>query len=199
MESRVCFLKEDRKVYCTDGGSLNEVLVPTGKEFVKIKAGSGQFACAQSSDHELFCFGDDNRNTQQGQRLTPNIDLNGTKVIGGVGFPVTGRVLEYGVGARHACATMLLVLDGIRITEDLYCWGDNSQGQVTGIAGGSANQPVKKFSATSSTTEIVAGDRHTCMLDRGSISCWGDAAAQGQDQFNAINGSKNPILPFAYR
>jgi alpha-tubulin suppressor-like RCC1 family protein len=198
LQSRVCFLKEDRKVYCTAGGALNEVLVPTAKEFVKIKAGSGQFACAQSSDHELFCFGDNNRNTQQGQRLTPDFDLDGTKVIGGVGFPVTGRVLEYGVGARHACATMLVV-DGARITEDLYCWGDDTQGQVRGSAGDSANQPVKKSSATSSTTEIVAGDGHTCILDRGSISCWGDAAAQGQDQINAVNGSKNPILPLVYR
>jgi hypothetical protein len=93
----------------------------------------------------------------------------------------------------------MLVVDGARITEDLYCWGDDTQGQVRGSAGDSANQPVKKSSATSSTTEIVAGDGHTCILDRGSISCWGDAAAQGQDQINAVNGSKNPILPLVYR
>ena len=73
-------------------------------------------------------------------------------------------------GYRHSCA---VVENG-----SVYCWGDNSNGQLgTGNTNlGSSNTPVQvaSFGNGRTATEISAGIWHTCaILDNGSVSCWG--------------------------
>ena len=67
-----------------------------------------------------------------------------------------------------------------RSTGTLFCWGDNSNGQLgTGTALVSSDTPVA-VSATGNFVALSAGAYHTCALDNvGAAVCWGaDYAGQ---------------------
>jgi len=78
---------------------------------------------------------------------------------------VPGTVIRVSVGMEHACA---LVSGG-----DIYCWGDNSRGQL-GRPGASSATPVKVSGGFAFQT-LSAGQMHTCGVETGSgaIGCWG--------------------------
>lgn len=74
--------------------------------------------------------------------------------------------LQVSVGAGHSCA---LVADG-----KVYCWGDNSAGQL----GDGSYRSRQRPSALRSSAQLVAissGTSHACGIDReGQLWCWGD-------------------------
>jgi len=78
---------------------------------------------------------------------------------------VPGTVLRVSVGQEHACA---LVNNG-----DIYCWGDNSRGQL-GRPGASSATPVK-VSGGIEFQSLSAGQMHTCGIETGTgaVGCWG--------------------------
>ena len=69
------------------------------------------------------------------------------------------------VGAEHACALLT--------THDVYCWGDNTHGQL-GRSGGASATPVLVSGGYLFTT-LSAGADHTCAVEAGTgaIGCWG--------------------------
>ena len=69
------------------------------------------------------------------------------------------------VGSEHACALLS--------TGEVYCWGDNTYGQL-GRAGAASATPVKVSGGFSFST-LSAGEFHTCAVEVGSgaIGCWG--------------------------
>jgi hypothetical protein len=76
------------------------------------------------------------------------------------------------IGEIHSCA----VADAGQI----YCWGDNSFGQLGD--GGRVSRPfaVRAVTGTESFTQVVAGRAHTCALTTtGTTYCWG---ANGEAQ-----------------
>lgn len=81
---------------------------------------------------------------------------------------VCRRPLKVSAGADHTCA---LIAGG-----DIYCWGNNTVGQVGNGAVGQPATNIEKvalpFGATA--TDIVAGTRQTCALTTfGQVFCWG--------------------------
>lgn len=70
------------------------------------------------------------------------------------------------VGSEHACALLS--------TGDVYCWGDNTYGQL-GRTGASSVSPVKVSGGFIFST-LSAGEFHTCAVEAGSgaIGCWGN-------------------------
>lgn len=69
------------------------------------------------------------------------------------------------VGWEHACALVT--------TGDVYCWGDNTYGQL-GRAGAASATPVLVSGGFTFTT-LSAGLFHTCAVEAGTgaVGCWG--------------------------
>ncbi len=77
-----------------------------------------------------------------------------------------GAATRVGVGGNHACALLT--------TGDVYCWGDNSVGEL-GRPGDSSPTPVLVSGGFTFVT-LSVGSGHTCAIEAGSgaIGCWGD-------------------------
>jgi alpha-tubulin suppressor-like RCC1 family protein len=92
--------------------------------------------------------------------------------------PVTSPFLidaiQVAAGDRHTCA--------IRKDRNVYCWGDNSKGQLGTTAPGGDKKPLRVANLTN-VHAIAAGANHTCALtipgifaQGGLVFCWGDNA-----------------------
>jgi alpha-tubulin suppressor-like RCC1 family protein len=76
-------------------------------------------------------------------------------------------VSRIAVGVTHTCA----VTHGGR----LFCWGDNSSGQLgNGSSGGAQPLPVRAL--LDGVTDVAGGWYFTCAVSRGDVYCWGDNA-----------------------
>ncbi|MFH2009792.1 MAG: hypothetical protein ABI333_24570 [bacterium] len=72
-------------------------------------------------------------------------------------------------GARHTC--------GLSIGGDVYCWGNNEQGQLGLGHRETVGRPFR-VPSTVKFTRIAAGAGSTCAIDRrGDLWCWGGLAA----------------------
>ncbi len=103
--------------------------------------------------------------------------------------PMRGKhVDKVSVGATHACA----------IAEaSVYCWGDNSHGQLGNRSNTDSAGPVKvDISGALKQKEIIdisAGDNFTCALaSDGLVVCWG-YGAYGQLGNNGTASSSSPV------
>ena len=69
-------------------------------------------------------------------------------------------------GKSHSCA----VMEG-----DVYCWGDNTHGQLGTGNTTSSIQPVRVNFPVSpaAATDVSVGDNHTCAVVNGRAYCWG--------------------------
>lgn len=72
-------------------------------------------------------------------------------------------------GGQHTCA--------VRESDGrAFCWGDDSDGQVSGVPGPDANAPVAVGGVPDGVTSIAAGVAHTCAVVSGAVHCWGSPA-----------------------
>lgn len=94
------------------------------------------------------------------------------------------KVTKVSVGAKHVCALA---------NASVYCWGDNSSGQL-GRSGGDSSVPVAVNLSSSSALlgkeviDISASDNYTCALaSDGGVACWGNNqyGQLGNGSFNA--------------
>lgn len=91
------------------------------------------------------------------------------KEVSGVGNNVSGWT-KLAVGESHTCAT-LPTGSG---TEGLYCWGDNTNGQVGRSVASAPNSPAPYLlDDTRTWTALSAGYAHTCGISSGALYCWG--------------------------
>ena len=83
----------------------------------------------------------------------------------------SGALQSMAMGEDHTCV--------INVDRDLYCWGDNSDGQLgTGNTNNRATPtPVSKSGVLSGLTilSVSASESHTCVLASDNYAyCWGD-------------------------
>lgn len=129
----------------------------TTLSFRAISAGDSH-TCALTTAGAAWCWGN-NEFGQLGIGSSGNVSLKPALVLGGITFN------SISAGARHTCA--------IDTTSNVYCWGDNSGGQLgLGVSGGNNFVPTA-LPGASGYTAISAGFVHNCGISAGTVRCWG--------------------------
>jgi alpha-tubulin suppressor-like RCC1 family protein len=170
----VCFGANDSGQVGIPGGNGDIVMTPTAvgiSGVVQVTVGA-QHACALKSDSSVWCWGD-NSADQLGNGTPGGMTWIPQRVANGL-----NGVVQISAGAHHTCA---LRNDGI-----VWCWGDNSFGQLGNGSGGpdapytdkQANVPVGVAlwgGALHNARSIAAGSATTCLSDSTKqVWCWGD-------------------------
>ncbi|MBT0771682.1 hypothetical protein KIH74_22270 [Kineosporia sp. J2-2] len=178
-------------------GSNSSVSVPTrvvvtgvsGDRWLSLDAGLNA-TCGIRSDGTLWCWGAQSQgvlgNGTAGTYLNRPTQVSG----GGTDWD------DVQVGSNeHAC--------GMRVSHALYCWGNNSAGQIgTGTSGGTRPSPTlvtgswagrTTGTATGLAAGYAVGHTHTCALDTGGVLwCWGSG---GDRQFGLPSSSADSPAP----
>lgn len=166
-----CALQNNGEVYCW-GDNLNyqlgslgndsgiPKLVPNLNNVISISAG-GQHTCALKKNGSVQCWG---LNTF-GQLGIP-IQVNQPRIASLKEIKELKNIKSISLGENHSCA-----LDNLG---DIYCWGDNSEGQLLTNQISESALPIKN-NYISKISMISSGNQHICALHlKGEVFCWGD-------------------------
>lgn len=151
-------------------------------------AAGGRHTCMIRPSGRVFCFGA-NGNGQLGNGTT------NTNPFGGKGIPEAvswGGITEptsiaVAAGAAHTCV--------IATGGAVYCWGDNSSGQLGDGTTTSHPSPVAVRSVPANATGLALGRDHSCaiLVDR-SVKCWGGARRLGDGTSNSSVDAVNVLF-----
>jgi alpha-tubulin suppressor-like RCC1 family protein len=147
-------------------------------------AAGGDTTCGVYGDlanigtHFVHCWGRNGNGQATAPAMTPTTD----QVTPGPAIEVDvngvpnrlSQVKALVVGSSHACA----IGRADAIIDKVYCWGDNSAGQLSGA--GVAPKAIE-VAGQGNAIELVTGGSQTCA--RGAVtdwSCWGTGSFDGQ-------------------
>lgn len=198
-----CASLEDRTTRCwgnnergqlgigTAGGAA-PTPVPTMADHVVFLTARGDHTCAIGEDQALRCWGD-NSHAQLG-----------IGTLGGV-MPVPAEVdVISGVVTAATGETFTCAAGSVSNVGALYCWGDNSLGQLgVGIGLPSTDIPTDRvLGLTSQNLEaLCAGQAHACAaLGDGNLQCWGSNAYNqlGSASAGGVEGTPVSTKPLDY-
>ena len=165
--AHTCGITADGTAYCwgaNDVGALGDSTttshyVPTpvagGLKFAAIGAGA-LHTCAISVTGEAYCWG-----ANLGGRLG---DSSGAYQQNSPSAVHSAGVLFSSIsgGYNHTCA--------VATTGQIYCWGDNSNGQVGPNGGAEVDVPVL---VGLTGTSVATGGWHSCATTATGVYCWG--------------------------
>ena len=139
--------------------------------FTAIAAGR-QFTCGVTETQQVRCWG---RNDA--------LQLGSAGAATGLSRAIGASLLATRVatGRAHACALEVG-------TGAVWCWGDNSRGQLGRGATGAAALPAVVPALGAAATDVAVGDDHTCaLLVTGRLECWGanESGQVGNDNADA--------------
>ncbi len=134
---------------------------------VEMVSAGGEHTCAVvMPDRHVYCWGDN----QQGQLGLPAtadaheipVQIHIPDPNGGGDIPLI--LDQVAAGNRHTC--------GFRFADNqVYCWGDNTFGQLGRPE--SSPHPVPVPFSEVGMNSIQAGDNHTCVMSTSGVFCWG--------------------------
>jgi alpha-tubulin suppressor-like RCC1 family protein len=143
--------------YCAAGSDTCSSMPPAPIGFTAVAAGA-DFACALDVDHVRWCWGNNAHHV-----VDPSDAAMFVYPTRGSGGEPAWASLS--AGRDHACG-----LAG----GDLWCWGGNEDGQVTGKISGDVSAPVQIAAMGVTTwTAVSAGVDDTCAIGNGHLFCWG--------------------------
>jgi len=207
-----CAIATNGQAYCwgeSDGGAVGNgsanvtepvpiaVVTPSGEAgFTVVSAGGeeatalpgGQshfFTCGVgSTTGTVYCWGD-NSSGQLGNSSVAGLSLTPVPIIAPAG--VTFAIVTAGRG--HACALTTM--------GDLYCWGDNTYGQLGNGTTTASTTPVPVTTPVGlSFSSVSAGGAHTCAIasapDPNTAYCWG-ANSRGQLGNGTTDDQRRPV------
>jgi alpha-tubulin suppressor-like RCC1 family protein len=137
------------------------------------------YSCALKSDGTVWCWGA-NEHSQLGDNTTTE-EHQPVKVL----FPaLPSTIAGIAAGDYHACAWLT--------NGDVWCWGDNSAGQMGSSSPATQPTPVQ-ITTLANVRELVAGNGFTCARDAtNAVGCLGGhVAGILGDGMNA--GSTTPV------
>jgi len=159
----------------TAGGTsstFSTVSQPGGFEFIALGGGANHVCGVGfngSSAYNVYCWGSDS--DEQLGNGTPTGNQTSFQAASTGVFTQSGVVV--GAGDKHTCAAG----SGGSVT-DLYCWGNNTPGQL-GLTGGTKDTPTKLAAVTGASgwDKLAVGAMHTCATDdtKKELYCWGEA------------------------
>ena len=198
-EQHACGITDDGQAWCWGSNAYgqlgNSALDPTvgwtspqpvegSTVFTAISAGRAH-TCAIDDNRRVWCWGA-NRFGQLGN------GSNGEVQFTPVQIGTIGGVHTIGAGGDHTCA-------GVdNESPDVYCWGDNRQGQVgIGSALASFSSPTRvNVPDQLRGYDVAVGGRHSCVVAGPNnalrVYCWG---ANDLGQLGDLNaaGSQIPV------
>ncbi len=146
---------------------------PPGEEFeslpgsVRHLALGHEHGCVVLDTEDIYCFGSDELGQWGDGSDTPSEGSAGV-----VQLPPHEAVLGLSAARNHTCALLQ-----IGNSEQVLCWGDNSEGQSGGMEGTDPVLDPPRAVANLSPGDYVAlaiADRHGCVVDgEGRLFCWG--------------------------
>jgi len=130
------------------------------------------------------CWGDDSYG-QLGNNTTGGTPISSpVTVVTSGGFQFSG-VLQIEVGSSHSCA---------RRSQDVYCWGRNTAGQLGNGLTNNATPYAVPVSGLTATAQIALGGHHSCArLASGEVRCWG-ANEAGQLGDGTQDNRSTPVI-----
>lgn len=168
--NHACARKQDGTASCWGNGFSGQLgdhkLMPSaepvasaaaGASIVEIAAG-GIHTCARRADGTLWCWGgNDSGELGDGTMMGR---LSGAQVA-----PLGTTVAQVAAGTGHTCV--------LKQDRTLWCWGDNTWGQLGDGTRMNSAHPVRVMSVPSAA-QISAAKEHTCAVDQaGAAWCWG--------------------------
>lgn len=148
-----------------------------------ISAGSSH-SCSLTYSGEVYCWGD---NTFGKLGNNSIVSTNkAVKVVGAGGVGTLAGVTYLSSGYRHSCSVAI---------GSVYCWGNNSNGQLGINSTLSMGAPVQTKGVNASgylsgVSKVVSGKAHSCALKDGNVYCWG-SNSNGQLGANIGSGQVN--------
>ena len=113
-------------------------------------------------DAQAWCW-DWNDNGQLGDGTTTDSSTP-VKVTRAAGV-LEGKVdTDIAIGNAHTCSVS---------SGEVYCWGDNDQGQLGNGTQTDSSVPIKVTGLPGVATQVVATDKTTCAIVSGDVWCWG--------------------------
>jgi alpha-tubulin suppressor-like RCC1 family protein len=151
----------------TDGqlgdGTTTVRLTPRGvaglASGVRAVTAGGEHTCAVTTGGSVKCWGNNNSFQLSDGTL---LDRSSPVDVLGLG----SGVLAVTAGGQHTCA----VTSGGAV----FCWGNNSYGQLGDGTTGNQSTPVDVVGLVSGVRSVTAGAEHTCAVTSGgAVKCWG--------------------------
>jgi alpha-tubulin suppressor-like RCC1 family protein len=165
----VSVLRQPAGVTCTAGtqgvGTLTTATITIALSCGNIIAAGESHTCALTSGGAVHCWG-----ANQFGQLGDGSTVSSTSAVAVAGLP--GGVVSIAAGGASTCA-----LTG---TGDVWCWGDNSAGQLGNGTFTPASVPLEVLNSAGSAplggvVGISVGQDHTCAVTgAGAALCWGD-------------------------
>ena len=165
-----CGIKESSGLYCWGANSITGHL-GTGEPGdqhspTRIDADAWRdveladlHACAIKEEGSLWCWGA-NVYGQLGTGMSGHADTPTREAT------LSSDWEQVAVGSKHSC--------GLKTDGSLWCWGDNSYGQLGTGDTDNRNQPIQESTGASDWAQVTVGGAHKCAIkEDGSLWCWG--------------------------
>jgi LPXTG-motif cell wall-anchored protein len=127
---------------------------------VRAMAGSEYFNCALLHSGEVKCWGE------------TYIDFDNDGIEDSSNTPVTIPGLPQDIVAISASSGKFICV--VSVSTGVWCWGENSHGQLGDSTNSARFTPVRVSNLTTSIASLSSGQGHTCIVtNSGTVKCWG--------------------------
>ncbi len=178
-KAHACALRSDGGVRCWGAGTLgqlgnglstdsNVAVTPSDLPGATHVGAGNDYSCALTVFGNVKCWGV-GAEGRLGNNTTTNSDTPVfVQTQSGSSFGFLGAALQLSTGFRHACVLR-------SSTPYVYCWGNNSSGQLgLGPDGPAQSNIAVRVPGIGVPVQISAGSSHTCaVFANGSAQCWG--------------------------
>jgi hypothetical protein len=193
-----CAVKQDGTLWCWGLNANMQLADPTVSSFRMLpgqlngtdywtQVVTGEYhTCAIRQDKSLWCWG----GNTAGQLGNASVPLLAQGVQGGTSDRV--QVTGAGAGTWNSIAAGGVHTCGIMSDQSLWCWGDNTYGQLGIGSEVAASTPVAVGAPGQTWASVAAGLLNTCALATdGSLWCWG-SNSDGQLGLGSNDGRQVP-------